>query len=84
VSDLLAEFKDVALERFDGGFVISPVMVLTVVGIAERQRAILQDLIAELREMPDHGVTGEFLSTLAGLYEWRLREVSGDGLEPNA
>ncbi len=36
---------------------------------------MMMDLIEELKNMPDYGVTGEFLSTLAGMYEWRLKEA---------
>ena len=78
VTGLLADCKATALRRFDEGAVVSPVLVLTVVDVAERQHALLSELLAELRDMPDYGVTGEFLATLAGLYEWRLREVSGE------
>jgi len=38
-------------------------------------RAILTDLIAELKEMPDHGASGEFLATLAAEYETKLGEL---------
>jgi hypothetical protein len=42
------------------------------------EREILLDLIAELRDQPDYGVTGEFLGFLADSYEYRLRVVTGD------
>ena len=42
---------------------------------AQQLRSTLADLIAELKEMPDHGASGEFLATLAAEYETKLGEL---------